>query len=204
MLLKQLQLKITIITKIKNMRAIVFLLLCATSLSAFAQDDVAQDAVVESKIALSEKLEGDFYSIQFPEGWEETESDIIKTTFMLVSPPESESDLFRENISFIKQDIAEYDFSLEDYTALSKAQLKTMLTDYKLLKDSAPNDENKLDYHELVYAGNQGTLKLFFIQRYWVENGHAYVLTFTLNRNAHESFLPLAYEIMNSFELKID
>jgi hypothetical protein len=121
------------------------------------------------------------------------------TSFVLFSQQSSEQDQFKENVNLIIQDLSEYDLDLDKYVEISEGQIKTMITDGKII-ESKRNTRNALDFQKVVYTGKQGVLNLKFEQYYWVEDEKAYVLTFTAEENQFDAYKTTGEKILNSFE----
>ena len=145
----------------------------------------------------------DFYSIQYPPDWELDQSGKMNSTFVIFSPVESDSDKFRENVNLIVQDLSgkNLDLTLDQYTEISLAQIKSMLINGKVV-ESTKLKNDKQEYSKLLYTGDQQDLHLEFEQYYWIISGKAYVLTFTAEQAKYETYRQTAENILNSFILK--
>lgn len=144
-----------------------------------------------------ETLDGDDFSISYPGTWEVNQSGQMGMTFALFSPVKFEGDQFRENINLISQDISSYNMDLTAFVNLSENQIKTMIQDGTILKS-----EKTKDYHKIIYTGTMGQFKLKFQQHYWVNNGNAYVLTFTSEQTEFDNYQGIAQQIMDGFVIK--
>lgn len=183
------------------------LLLCATGMWAQgntgATDGVAEDVRKPMKKDgwLSFKI-GEV-SMDYPKTWELDESGKMMTTFILFAPVDDENDLFMENVNLLKQDLAEYGMealSLEQYIDLTLAQLPTYVNGFELI-GSEERTSNGLTYHELVYKGEQGVFALQFKQRIYLQNGVAYILTFTAEEERYAAYDQLSTELLGAFTI---
>ncbi len=138
------------------------------------------------------------YSINYPGTWELDQSGQMGMSFILLSPPSSEQDQFRENVNLLIQDLTVHNLDLDSYTELSLSQIKTMFGDGNLI-DSRRLGSEKLDHHKVVYTGTQGIFNLKFEQYYWVINQKAYVLTLTCEESAFSEYQLIGEKILNSF-----
>lgn len=140
-------------------------------------------------------------SIQYPSSWNVDESGQAGTSFFLFSPLESEEDTFRENVNLIIQDMKGMNIDLDQYMAISLEQIKTMITNSKLIK-SERITKGANTYQKVVYTGEQGAYKLFFEQYYFVIKEKAYVVTYAQEQAKAESYATLGEAILSSFMVK--
>ena len=147
-----------------------------------------------------ESIHKDGYTIEYPNNWEINESGMMGTSLLLFSNTSTESDTFRENVNIIVQDLSEYDLDLDSFTKLSEAQLKTMITDLKILKNIKLNN-NKTEYQDIIYTGKQGKFDLKVKQRYCVINKKSFILTFTSEVNDYDQYISTVEKIFDSFEI---
>jgi hypothetical protein len=145
-------------------------------------------------------LEDSIFTIQYPPNWELNQGKQMGTSFILLSPQESEKDFFRENINLLIQDLAGYNIDLDKYTDISVNQVKNLVTNSTLLESKRiklGNDE----YQKVIYTGDQGVFHLKFEQYFRVVKKKAYVLTFTTEQNKFDDFKEKGEYILNSFLL---
>lgn len=143
------------------------------------------------------------YSIQYPDEVEIDTSRTMGLKFILLSKLGSEHDLFRENISFFIQDLTGMKLGLDEYVNISEEQVKTMITNGKIIESKRISIDT-LQFHNIVYTGDQGQYNLKFQQRYWVINEKAYILTMTCEVNEYCKFLELGNQIMDTFRLRYE
>lgn len=148
-----------------------------------------------------QKLENVDYTIQYPSDWEVNESGAMGTRFFILSPLTSDKDKFRENVGLVLQDVSAYDIDLDQFVEISEDQIKTLITDGKLISSDRMRLNGK-EIHKLVYTGTQGQLKLKFVQYFWIQNERAYILTFTCEVQEFKDYKELGEKIMNSFVLE--
>lgn len=153
-------------------------------------------------LALSEKdgwelIDREGFSMAYPEGWDLNESGAMSTAFILVKPIDSALSDFRQNISYIRQELGSQEMSLEEYTNLSLKQIESLITD-----GVVSTVDKTAEYHQIIYSSEQGRYSLSFLQRYWITEGVAHILTFSCQQDQFDAATPLAKQTFDSFELK--
>lgn len=143
------------------------------------------------------------YSIKYPGNWDLNKSGQMGTSFFLFSPLSSEKDQFKENVNLLIQDLTGYNVDLDEYVEISKNQVKTLITDGKIIVSERIVD-TPLKYQKMIYTGKQGIYKLKFEQYYWIENNKAFVLTLTCEESQFDTFKTIGEKILNSFQLKLN
>ncbi len=165
---------------------LIALILCIDS---FAQ--TGSDTKIFSK---------DNYSISYPNNWEINNTGQMGTSFLILSPVESEQDQFRENVNLLIQDLSAYNIDLNEFVNISEGQIKTIITNSSLIS-SERIKIGKNNYHKVIYTGDQDIYKLKFEQYYWVKNKKAYILTLTCETNQFDAYQSVGEDILNSFKL---
>lgn len=145
-------------------------------------------------------IKKDDYSIDYPKDWELNESGQMGTSFILTSPLYSQKDQFKENVNLLVQDLTGYNLDLDRYVEISEGQIKTMITDAKIIESKRIPDQN-LDYQKVIYTGKQGIYHLKFEQYYWVVGHKAFVLTLTCEEAQFNDYKLTGEKILNSFKL---
>ncbi|WGK70015.1 hypothetical protein P0082_03915 [Candidatus Haliotispira prima] len=138
------------------------------------------------------------YSISYPEDWELNNSGLMGTNFILLSPISSGQDRLRENVNLLIEDLTGLNLDLDEYAEISEGQIKTMITDAKIIESKIITTKN-LDYHRIIYTGKQGFFNLEFEQYVWVLEDKAYILTFTCEESQFDNYQALGEQILNSF-----
>ena len=140
------------------------------------------------------------YSIEYPKDWEVNESGQMGTSFILFSPLTSQQDQFKENVNLIIQDLTGYNLDLDKYVEISEGQIKTMITDGKII-ESKRITSRTLNYQRVIYTGKQGIFNLKFEQYYWVVGNKAFVLTLTCEESQFDNYQVTGEKILDSFNL---
>ncbi len=125
----------------------------------------------------------------------------LGTIFFIYSRQTSPQDQFRENINMAIQNIQGQKIDLDKYVEISEGQIRTIITNGDLIESKRLN-ANGLEFHKVIFTGEQGIFKLKFEQYYWLKNGNAYILTFSCEQNQFDTYKPVGERILNSFRLK--
>jgi hypothetical protein len=141
------------------------------------------------------------YDIAYPSDWKSDTSKTMGTDLILFSSLTDSNDTFRENVNVLVQDLSAYDLTLDQYVQISEKQVKTMITDGKIIlneRKAGPRGE----FHKMIYTGKQGVFNLKYEQHFWLVNKKAYVLSFTCEESQYVKYQQIREQIMNSFKLK--
>ena len=141
------------------------------------------------------------YSISYPDSWSLQENTAYNAKFAIMSPLESESDNFSENVSLMLQNLEEMEVDLQKFTELTLGQIKSMLTNGVLYANETVSGRNG-KYQKMIYAFDQETNRVKVLQYLWVANKKAYILTFAATSETYTAYENLAKEIMNTFHIK--
>ncbi len=141
------------------------------------------------------------YSLNYPSSWSLDSSGQAGTKFVILSPSETEEDTFKENVNLIIQDLTGYNLDLNGYTKLSLEQVKTMITNSKIL-ESKKMKQGATEFHKIIYTGDLQGYQLTFEQYYWVIKNKAYIVTFTTEQSKFKTYQATGEKILNSFVLK--
>lgn len=128
----------------------------------------------------------------------------MMTSFILFSPLESDYDLFKENVNFIVQDLEAYgmgNMTLASYVQLSLSQMPNIIENF-YLTSSKKKTENGKTFQEVIYTGTQMNYQLKWKQHIWLDNGKAYILTFTGEEMKYNAMIKRGTKIMNSIKKK--
>jgi serine/threonine-protein kinase len=142
--------------------------------------------------------ESDF-SISFDADWQLDTSRIAGSRFFLFSKPESNLDLFRENINLIIQNLSGLKMNMDQYIEVSLNQLEEYIPDC-VVETSERSYINGNEIHKLIFTGSQNTSRLKFLQYVYIKEEKAYVLTFTGEQKKFDDYLERATNILNSFK----
>lgn len=178
-------------------KLLFFFLLLTQALTAYGQISSQSN-----RINLNWKLyESAKFSIRYPSNWELNLDRKMGETFILFSPIETPQDKFRENVNLFEENLSSSNLSLDRYAQSSIIQIKNFITNFILIE----NKKMKLgttEYHQLVYKGDQGILKLIFTQNIWIKGGKGYILTFTSEQSKYSKYREVGESTLKTFSLK--
>lgn len=174
------------------MKYACMLLLVAWSSFVFSQ--------TENKTALI-KYKSANYSISYPDNWTIDNSKQMGTELIIFSPLEDESDKFRENINVIIQDLKGQPVGLLEFAKISEGQIRDMATDGKILASKQIETGGK-EHYRMLYEMTQGNFRLTIEQYYFIQEGKAYVVTFTTESAKYDVFRQEGERVLDSFALK--
>jgi hypothetical protein len=136
--------------------------------------------------------------LKYPGDWELNETGLMGTSFIFLSKQENESDLFRENVNLLIQDLAGMNVNLDQFIEITEEQVNTLMEEGKLIESARVNEKNA-EYQRMQYSGKQGPYNLMFFQYIWVIDTKAYILTFTSEQDSFEKYKNAATHLLNSF-----
>lgn len=144
----------------------------------------------------------DNFKFDYPADWELDTSGNYGTKFILYSPQNGPTDVFKENINLLEEKFPTIEVNHEDYIKLSLENMKGMVKGYKLVS-SEKKRANGLDYQHVVYhgEGQDGTYDLRFEQYFWVFKHRAAVITFSSELNGKQPYLETGSKILNSLSI---
>lgn len=142
-----------------------------------------------------------FFSIQYPPNWQ-LDSTTTAAQFFLYAPQDANPDPYRENVHLVVQELAGMSLNLDGYIALSEEQIKTQLTEGKLL-ESRREEANGTRYHIVVYESMQNGVRLKFASYAWVIKEKAFLLTLTCRPEAFDTYAKVGDQIMKSFVVNL-
>lgn len=143
------------------------------------------------------------FLIEYPSNWTADQTGNLGVRFILMSPTDSDTDAFRENINLNITDLGAPDvINLDLFAEAAEEQIKQYITAAQVLRSSRISPANgQAAYHEIEFTGNQGGSTLHWKQHYRLKGRYAYILTFTAHHNAYDQHLKLANKIMESFKV---
>ena len=144
----------------------------------------------------------DVYTIRYPSTWTLDNSGKMGMTLQIFSALSSPDDKFSENVNLVIQDLSGQPFKkLDQYVLLSENQIKTMLTDPKILSSDRLHRGGK-EFQKIQCTAKQGIFKLRYQLYCMIKDEKAYVLTFTCVADEFEKYRAVGEKIMDSFKLK--
>jgi len=141
------------------------------------------------------------FTIQYPDSFDLDSSGHAGTKLIFYSKQTSSMDLFLENINLLTEDLTGQNITLDQYVELSEGQITGMIQEAEI-KDSKRIKFGDTEYHRLVFTGTQGQLKLKWLQHLRIEDGTAYVLTFTAEHSQFDKYVIAGEKIMQSITIE--
>jgi hypothetical protein len=146
--------------------------------------------------------ESPFYGIrtQYPEGWEiliqSTSNSSISLRFD--SPPENDTDIFRENILFVIDTVSN-NTTLSNFTSAAVTTYLEKYPDLKFNEVSSTNlTNNTIPAYKLVASRTQDGLE--FMQIFAIEEGKLYTILYSSEKTRYSTYLPIIEKVIDSFE----
>ena len=165
-------------------------------LSACSSKSVDSESKKEKLIKFSRNE----FEISVPETWVDATESNPNVQFVMVAPPDSNTDQFTENVTIVIQEI-DKSTSIKNFLATTEEQLKTYLPDYVMIKKDIVK-KNGVDCLQMEYQATQNGAELRYIQESYLKNGVATIVTFTVEQVIYDTYVSTAKEIFNSFKLK--
>jgi eukaryotic-like serine/threonine-protein kinase len=138
-------------------------------------------------------------SINYPENWspKNIANAITGEVVQFISPPENNSDKFKENLMII---INPEDTTLEKYTKTLKERITTKNTDAKFIKEEEYTLANNQGYM-VVYTNSQNNQKFKTMEVWTLKNFKAYSIIYSAEQNKYDKYMKKVEEMIRSFEI---
>lgn len=172
------------------MRTLLFFFFSLATLSASAQGN----------IGTFQKISRTKYSLSYPNNWTVDTSKARGADIVIKSPKSDSLDDFRENINIFLQDVSRQNYTLATMGEESEAEIRKVIPDVTIIESKLISTSSQ-QYYSLKSKGQQGKFALTVLQRVYLKNGTAYVLTFTIKTPDEAAYIPVAQKILNSFTL---
>lgn len=139
------------------------------------------------------------FTIEYNSNWELNTTETNGADVVLFTELEK-NDTFRENVNVLVQDLKGMNMTMEKYVTLSEEQIKTLVSDSKIMVSKSVNDKGKR-YHMIVWRGYLANNNLKLKQLFFIKNEKAYIITYTALPETFNKFLKEANVILKSFKL---
>jgi len=120
---------------------------------------------------------------------------------VILSPQEDPKDTFRDNLNIMIQDLSAQPLTFEQYSALSIAQLKNLITKAKIVEPFSMTTAAGVPAGTMTYTGRQGKSKLKWYNVWTLIDTTAYVVTCTATRKSYSKLLPVFKQMLSSFKI---
>jgi len=135
--------------------------------------------------------------MEYPEDWTLVDN-IAGVAIAFLSPAEGANDTFQENVNLVIQDLQGQAVDLDQYMTETKNQLGKVITDYEFIDDERGKADNGMDVAVLDYTGKQGQNDLYWRQAIMINDGKAYVFTYSAAEDKFDTFADQASNILGS------
>ena len=138
---------------------------------------------------------------QYPDGWEILIQSASPSSISLRfnSPPENDTDIFRENVVFEINTISN-NTALSNYTSAALASYLESYPDFELIDLSSTNlTDTAIPAYKLVASRTQDGLD--FIQIFAIKEDKVYAILYSSEKTRYSTYLPIIEEMINSFEV---
>ena len=138
---------------------------------------------------------------QYPDGWEILIQNISNSSISLRfnSPPENDTDIFRENILFVIDTISN-NTALSNHTTAALTSYLELYPDLKFSELSSTNLTNTaIPAYKLVASRTQDGLE--FMQIFAIKEDKVYTILYSSEKTRYSTYLPIIEEMINSFEV---
>ena len=148
--------------------------------------------------------EGPGYGIrtQYPDGWEiliqSTSNSLLSLRFD--SPPENDTDIFRENVILEIHTISNNNTDLSNFTSAALASYLELYPDLKFSEVSSTNLANDtIPAYKLVGSRTQEGLD--FMQIVAIKEDTVYTISYSSATTRYSTYLPIIEKMIDSFEV---
>jgi len=139
--------------------------------------------------------------IQYPEGWEILIQSPSNSSLSLRfnSPPENDTDVFRENVLFVIDTISN-NTVLSNYTSAALTSYLETYSDLKFNELSSTNLTNgTIPAYKLVASRTQDGLE--FMQIFAIKDSQIYTILYSSEKARYSTYLPIVEKMIDSFEV---
>jgi len=141
-------------------------------------------------------------AIKYPANWEYTGTPdrITGNVVKFISPKESATDSYLENVNLIIQDLPENRRELEQFTNFYLDEIQQSDPNTKILEQGKTQLTNRPAY-QVIYTLEEEGVKIQRLQVWMVKNNKAYIMTYTADIAKYSKYLQTAQAMINSLEI---
>ncbi|MFN6561130.1 MAG: protein kinase domain-containing protein [Nostoc sp. ChiSLP01] len=141
-------------------------------------------------------------AIKYPANWEYTGTPdrITGNVVKFISPKESATDTYLENVNLIIQDLPEERRELEQFTKFYLDEIQQSDPNTKILEQGNTQLTNRPAY-QVTYTLEEEGIKIQRLQVWMVKNNKAYIMTYTADVAQYSKYLQTAQAMINSLEI---
>jgi hypothetical protein len=138
---------------------------------------------------------------EYPDGWEiliqSTSNSSLSLRFN--SPPENDTDTFRENVLLIIDTISN-NTALSNYTSAALTSYLESYSDLRFVDVSSTNlSNNTIPAYKLVASRTQDGLE--FMQIFAIKDSQIYTILYSSEKTRYSTYLPIVEKMIDSFEV---
>ena len=166
-------------------------------------DATTTDSSVQSLVNGNLTYESPVYGIrtQYPDGWEILIQNTSNSSLSLRfdSPPENDTDTYRENIRFVIDTISN-NTALSNFTSATLTSYLESYPDLKFSEVSSTNlTNNAIPAYKLVASHTQEGLD--FMQIVAMKEDKVYTILYSSEKTRYSTYLPIIEKMIDSFEV---
>ncbi len=137
------------------------------------------------------------FKVNYPTDWQfkEFEDQLLGKGVYFTSTDE----YVAENIVIQIQDLSSQPMTLEEYNELSLNQAPQLVEEFELNSESDYTISG-YDAKRIIYTGIQNELNMKWMTTYTIKDNNAYVIAYTGLTDSYDSYIPIANQIINSFQ----
>lgn len=135
-------------------------------------------------------------TLEYPEGWKVDTTGRGGAVVSFHTLPADSLDQFSENVNLMVQRVD--DLPMGEYIRITEEQVTGKLKDGRLIYSEGTRLPGG-DVHRFEYEGTVGEFRLHFLQTVRFRDGWAFLLTFTAEQDAYDTYLEEGQAILDSF-----
>lgn len=141
------------------------------------------------------------FSIQYPAQWSFSENK-DGAAVVFYSPPESDLDVFRENVNIVIQDLSQNPMTLDKYTETAIYQMQAVFEHNLVILESVPALVSGLPGHKFVFLGKGPETEMQFMVVWTLDGLTTYQVTYTALSPHYEKYLGKINRMFRSFKIQ--
>ena len=141
------------------------------------------------------------FSIEYPDSWTLDTAGSWGEAVGIYSPLENPEDKFSENLNVLIQDLGGQAIDLEGYKQITDQQITQLAPNGKIIESTIVTG-NGDDFYRIIYTMTQAEFNLKITSICHIQNGKAYLVTFSAEEDQFEKYKTEGEKILASFRLK--
>ena len=138
-------------------------------------------------------------SLKYPHEWEQRKAK-NELVVVFLSPKESESDLFRENLSVM---IKKNPYQTQNINLIIDFEIENLKNAFLnfILIEKSKNKLSKISGYRLVYSGKKKDITFKIMQYYVLKGKRIYLITYTAQQDKFLKYKRTIKKIVKSFKI---